>query len=71
MEFAHINIEPRWKQKNDSYIISNKHTKEKIADIIYWTKWKKWVLMPDEGTIYDQSCLEDIIKFIKSIEDTP
>jgi len=71
MEFRHIIIEemePVDEEDHTLFAIRNKHSNLEIGVIIYYEPWKKWVLEPYEDTIYDESCLEDIVKFMKTIE---
>lgn len=67
MEFKHITVEKGLNR--DFYFIKNKHSNELIARIEYYSKWGKWMLMPEDGTIYDETCLEDITKAIRGIKN--
>jgi hypothetical protein len=62
MEFKHIVI----KKENDSWLVYNKHSKEMIGSIFYYKPWKKYVYEPQNDTVYDESCLADILQFMKT-----
>ena len=51
------------------FVVNNKHDGSMIGKIGFYTAWRKWVFEPDEGTIYDYSCLIDLAEFLKSIKE--
>jgi len=48
--------------------VINKHYRGDIALIEYYPTWKKYVLSPYNDIVFDISCLEEIIIFMKSIK---
>lgn len=45
-------------------VVSN-HTGEVIGHIKWHGAWRKYVFFPDPNTLWDVSCLSDILEFIK------
>jgi hypothetical protein len=68
MEFKHIAIQ-KTELSDKTYIVFNKHSKEDIGRIYFYSAWKKYVFEPDSRTIYDKECLNDISLFIRTIEN--
>lgn len=65
IEFKHIMI---IHETEKVFKIVNKHSKSDIAVIEYFKPWRCWVLSPYDQIVFDIACLEDIVKFMKSIE---
>ncbi len=49
------------------YDIHNARSNTIIAMVGYYPAWKRYVLHPFEGCVFDVGCLQSIIKFIEGI----
>ncbi len=50
------------------YEVVNIHHGNRIGLIKYYPAWRKYCLMPDNGTVFSVGCLEDICQFIEKEE---
>ena len=46
------------------YVVRNRRSREVIAEIEWYPKWRRWVLVPCEHTVWSTDCLRDIQHFI-------
>lgn len=51
-----------------SYYIYNAKTGDYLGKIYYYIGWHKIIFTPEENTIWDYDCLEEITNFIKSLK---
>jgi hypothetical protein len=67
--FKHIIIEDFSEDGiTTKFRITNKHDGYHLGTIEYYKTWKKYVFNPSNSSIFDESCLKDIIKFIQGVE---
>jgi hypothetical protein len=50
------------------YEIANKTKGDIIASIGWYPAWKRFVMYPVEGTVWDIGCLQAIAKFIQELK---
>lgn len=53
------------------YVIMNKPDANAVLGYINWfPRWRKYVFTPntEETIVFDESCLEEIIKFLKTLK---
>ena len=50
--------------KTKVWDVVSTHTFEIIGEIKWWGAWRKYVFFPQEGTLYDVSCMNHICDFI-------
>lgn len=49
-------------------VVTKKRTHAPLGTIEFYPAWKKFVFAPDDGCIFDESCLQDIISFLKDLK---
>ena len=49
----------------DLYTIVTRRDRAIIGRIEWYARWKEWVLVPDEGTVWSAGCLDDVADFIR------
>ncbi|MFW9872927.1 MAG: hypothetical protein ACFFG0_07485 [Candidatus Thorarchaeota archaeon] len=52
------------KPKTKVWGIYNKNNGIKIGEIRWYGSWRQYCFFPEEGTLFDKTCLTDIINFI-------
>ena len=55
-------------RKTPIYEIKNKNTQDSLGFIYFNPAWRKYVFQSNPDTIFDTSCLTDIIDFIQEIQ---
>jgi hypothetical protein len=50
--------------KTKCWMVRSKHGGEPIALVSWYGPWRKYVLYPQDATLYDASCLTDIAAFL-------
>ena len=45
------------------------HKGEHLGEIFYKNSWKRWIFEPDSETYYSSECLEQIIEFLKKLDN--
>ena len=55
-------------RKTSLYDVKNKQTLEQLGTIYFYPAWRKFVFEPFADLIFDNSCLTDIIEFIKEVQ---
>ena len=68
MEGKYLKLEKRQLEgrKTPVYLIVNKTTNETL---IFFPRWRKYVLETNEGIVFDEGCLKEIISFLKIAQD--
>lgn len=54
--------------KTRIYEVVNIHHGNRIGLIKYYPQWRKYCLMPENGTVFSAGCLKDIFVFIENEE---
>lgn len=49
------------------YRVTNKHDGYHLGTICYNKKWKKDVFEPSDNSMFDESCLIDIVNFMRDV----
>ncbi len=70
-EFKHFTAESCYagKRKTAVYIIYAKMADDPIGMVSYHPHWRTWVFSPNERTIWDSDCLEDVRNLIEFAGD--
>ncbi len=45
------------------------YKKEELGEVSYHTEWKKWIWCQREGIIMSLSCMENVVKKLKELEE--
>lgn len=53
-----------YKRKTKEFHVLSKFSRETLAVIKWHSSWRKYCFFPAENTIFDTSCLAEIVKFI-------
>lgn len=71
MEGKHLKLEKRQLEgrKTSVYLVVNKTTNETLAKLVFFPKWRKYVLETNEGIVFDEGCLKEVISFLKIVQD--
>jgi len=58
-------------EKKEKHIeIKNKKTKSLLGYIYYYNQWRQYIFtQADGGIIFSQDCLQDIVEYIKKLEE--
>lgn len=57
------------KPKTDVYNILSKSEGDVLGKVKYFPSWRQYTFFPEEGTVFSQSCLKDINKFLQKLKD--
>lgn len=57
------------KKKTKTFLIRNKETDFALGWIKWHTGFRKYSFYPEENTVFESTCLQDIIDFIKYLTD--
>ncbi len=41
----------------------------KLGQIRFYAHWRQYAFYPEDGTVYEKTCLSDITKFVKMMND--
>lgn len=66
IKFKLVNIKPKtgvWD------ILTNDGTEEKLGQIKWFPRWGKYSFFPEPCTVFEKTCLNDIISFMVDIEE--
>lgn len=55
------------KRKTKQYIVSNRKTRQDIGMIKWYNHWRRYVFFPYVDTIFDSSCLKEIVEFLDKL----
>ncbi len=72
-EFRYIVIEQRNNEIFEShpvYRVFNKKSGSQLAILSYYNPWRQYVFSSKEGCVFNDSCLRDVLSFLKEIKDT-
>lgn len=71
MEGKYLKLEKRQLEgrKTPIYLVVNKTTNEILAKLVFFPRWRKYVLETNEGIVFDEGCLKEIISFLKIVQD--
>ena len=61
-EYIEIVSETIEKRKTPIYHIYSKHSNDEIGIIKWYGAWRKYCFFPNEDTIWDKKCLEQMLK---------
>jgi hypothetical protein len=51
-------------KKTDIWEITSIQSGETLGEIRWWGSWRKYVFVPNNGSIFDIGCMKEIIEFI-------
>jgi len=51
--------------KTNAWIVTARESQEKLGEIKWFGRWRKYAFFPYEGTVYEPTCLKDIAEFIE------
>jgi hypothetical protein len=54
-------------EKTSRWVIVNNESEECIGEIKWYSAWRRYCFFTNDGMIFDQSCLRDIIDFIQQL----
>lgn len=58
------------KKKTNVYCVIQKQNLELALGFIKWfPAWRRYCFYPEEGIVFDASCLKSIVKFIEKLMD--
>lgn len=71
MEEKYLKLEKRRLEgrKTPIYLVVNKTTNETLAKLVFFPRWRKYILETNEGIVFDEGCLKEIISFLKIAQD--
>jgi len=49
------------------YLCLNNKSKALLGDVVFFEPWRKYVFEPEDDSIFDETCLADIIHFLKQL----
>ena len=55
-------------EKKSVYDCLNNKTKDRLAQVFYYKPWKKFAIIFNPESVFDESCLVDIAKFLKALK---
>ena len=67
-EYIHIMLIERG-DKTNKYSIRNNKTEECLGFLKWYAPWKQYCFYPEEGTIWNSSCLDDIGKVVRFLNN--
>jgi hypothetical protein len=53
--------------KTQVWDVINKSSEEPLARIYWYYQWRQYVISPEPNTVYNDGCLDTIIKFMKRL----
>lgn len=53
-------------KKVDSYLVLTKTDRTKLGDISWYDDWRKYVFVPDEQIMFEETYLRDIADFLEA-----
>lgn len=68
-KYKHIYFEKQEGVYNNKpwYLCRNNKSKAELGGVCFFSNWRKYVFEPEDDSIFDESCLFDIIHFLKQI----
>jgi hypothetical protein len=59
---------PWWggkEHKTNQYIVYSASDNFQLGTITWFSRWRKYVFAPYDGTVYEETCMRDISQFIE------
>lgn len=56
------------KALDDQWYIHNTKTRDLLAEVIYYGRWRQHVLSPFRQTVFSADCLRDIAAFLERLD---
>lgn len=57
------------KQKTQTWFCVSNSDDSFLAVIKWFPRWRQYCFFPEEGTVFSQSCLEDINNFLNQLKE--
>lgn len=54
-------------KKTDKFLVSSKRNGRTLGLIKWFNRWRKYTFEPEPETVWDESCLNDIVIFISNL----
>ena len=55
-------------EEHCTWFCRNNKTDDVLGTLTYYSPWKRWVFEGEQDCLFDESCLADIIHFIKQLK---
>jgi hypothetical protein len=59
----------RIEEVDGKYLVLKTKSEERLGEMTYQKSWKCWIFAPDNNTIYSESCLLELQKQLKTLDE--
>jgi hypothetical protein len=63
IEIEEINPAPKTRR----FVIVTKKEGMRLGSVSWWGAWRKYVFIPEKGTLYEEVCLREIASFVETM----
>jgi len=56
-------------EPHDIWIVRNSHSRSILALVEWYKPWRRYVLSPDENTVYSHDCLTALAAFVRGLDE--